>query len=201
VLEKDLQVLDLRLQGRVPLELDPRVLSPERVCLSRVHLLLRRRVCFRMILQLIPPAIPQRRFVEMPWSAPACQLILWNAEDVLPPFNSIFNNYHRNSGSRSLTIMKFWRNNGVWFSCLLVVVFSSLDAQETAPVQRVAKARLTPEVHSAISKGLEFLSKTQNSDGSFGDQRHPVADTSVCLMAFMLQGHVPSRGSCHCLFN
>jgi hypothetical protein len=91
--------------------------------------------------------------------------------------------------------MKFWRNNRVWLLCVLVAGLSSLDAQETAPVQRVAKARLTPEVHSAISKGLEFLSKTQNSDGSFGDQRHPVADTSVCLMAFMLQGHVPSRGT------
>ena len=91
--------------------------------------------------------------------------------------------------------MKSWRNNGICLACLFVTGLGSVEAQEKAPVQRVAKARLTPEVDVAISKGLAFLAKTQNSDGSFGDQRHPVADTSVSLMAFMLQGHVPSRGT------
>ena len=67
-------------------------------------------------------------------------------------------------------------------------------AQETPPVQRVPRVKLTPEVQEAISKGLVFLSKTQKQDGSWGD-KHPVADTSLALMSFMLQGHVPGRGS------
>ena len=74
-------------------------------------------------------------------------------------------------------------------SCLVTFpVFS----QESSPTQRVAKAKLLPEVREAISKGLYFLSGTQKSDGSWGD-RHPVADTSLALMSFLLQGHVPGR--------
>ena len=60
-------------------------------------------------------------------------------------------------------------------------------------MQRVARVKLTPEVQEAISKGLVFLSKTQKQDGRWGD-KHPVADTSLALMSFMLQGHVPGRG-------
>ena len=65
-------------------------------------------------------------------------------------------------------------------------------AQEASGTQRVAKAKLLPEVHTAISKGLYFLSGIQKTDGSWGD-KHPVADTSLALMSFMLQGHVPGR--------
>ena len=91
--------------------------------------------------------------------------------------------------------MKSLQNKGITLAFFLIMGLTLAEAQEKAPVQRVGKARLTPEVQTSISKGHAFLSKTQNSDGSFGDQRHPVADTSVSLMAFMLQGHVPSRGT------
>ncbi len=77
-------------------------------------------------------------------------------------------------------------------SCLLLLLPVGAMAQETPSAQRVAKARLTPEVQAAISKGLAYLAQTQNDDGSWGE-RHPVADTSLSLMAFMLQGHVPGR--------
>ena len=86
------------------------------------------------------------------------------------------------------------------FAILLVSLFYFLSmpgrvlAEETSPVQRVARVKLTPEVQEAISKGLVFLSKTQKQDGSWGD-KHPVADTSLALMSFMLHGHVPGRGS------
>ena len=79
-----------------------------------------------------------------------------------------------------------------WFSFLSIP--GRVLAQETSPVQRVARVKLTPEVQEAISKGLVFLSKTQKQDGSWGD-KHPVADTSLALMSFMLQGHVPGKGS------
>ena len=84
---------------------------------------------------------------------------------------------------------------GAFLSCLLLVSFSLqpfLNAQAPS-TQKVATIQLSKEVREAISEGLAFLSKTQNSNGSWGD-RHPVADTSLALLAFMLQGHVPGRG-------
>ena len=51
-------------------------------------------------------------------------------------------------------------------------------------------------MRTAISRGLDFLGKegVQNSDGSWGGDQNRVAETSLSLMAFMLQGHVPGRG-------
>ena len=101
--------------------------------------------------------------------------------------------------------MKFWRNSkvkllrklGSWAiaGCLLFSSSVHCFAQtETPSAQRVGTIQLSKEVHDAISEGLAFLSKTQNPDGSWGD-KHPVADTSLALMAFMLQGNVPDRGA------
>ena len=74
----------------------------------------------------------------------------------------------------------------------LLLLPAGAFAQETPSQQRVAKARLSPEVQTAIGKGLAYLAKTQKADGSWGTN-HAVADTSLALMAFMLQGHVPGR--------
>ena len=54
--------------------------------------------------------------------------------------------------------------------------------------------RLSPEARKAITHGLEYLAKSQNKDGSWGGNEHPTADTATALLAFMLQGHVPSLG-------
>ena len=59
-------------------------------------------------------------------------------------------------------------------------------------VQRVSKTRLSPEVHGSISGGSSFSPRIRTR-WELGQQNHPVADTSVALMAFM-SGHVPSRG-------
>lgn len=83
--------------------------------------------------------------------------------------------------------------------CLLLVLVGAgsklINAQEE-PTQRVSVARLTPEVRTAITRGLEYLAKPgiQNDDGSWGGTANPVAETSLSLMAFMLQGHIPGRG-------
>ena len=62
--------------------------------------------------------------------------------------------------------------------------------------QRIANVRLTPEVRTAITRGLEYLAKpeSRNKDGSWGGASNPVAETSLSLMAFMLKGYVPGRG-------
>ncbi|WP_422926050.1 prenyltransferase/squalene oxidase repeat-containing protein [Singulisphaera sp. PoT] len=55
---------------------------------------------------------------------------------------------------------------------------------------------ITPETERAINNGLAWLSKTQNSDGSFGNgtYRGNIAVTSLAGLAFMASGSSPGRG-------
>ncbi len=89
---------------------------------------------------------------------------------------------------------------------LLAMVFAAAIATETLTscacaqddgTQRVAVVRLTPETRTAITKGLAFLARPEvrNEDGSWGGNSNPAAETSLSIMAFLLQGHVPGRGS------
>ena len=83
----------------------------------------------------------------------------------------------------------------ITFTIISVLTLGKVNAQDP-PSQSVGVARLTPEVRTAITKGLEYLSKegSQRADGSWGGDQNRVAETSLTLMAFMLQGHVPGRG-------
>jgi prenyltransferase beta subunit len=57
---------------------------------------------------------------------------------------------------------------------------------------------LTPEAQRATERGLAFLAKTQNSDGSFGDSplfQGNIAVTSLGALAMMAGGHQPGRGA------
>lgn len=55
---------------------------------------------------------------------------------------------------------------------------------------------MTPELVSAVNRGLAALRAQQNSDGSFGRGRYGrhVAITALAGIAFMADGHVPGRG-------
>ena len=69
--------------------------------------------------------------------------------------------------------------------CLLLVLIGAgsklLDAQEE-PTQRVSVARLTPEVRTAITRGLEYLAKPgiQNDDGSISWYGHMKNGSIIC---------------------
>lgn len=56
-----------------------------------------------------------------------------------------------------------------------------------------AYAELSPEAEASINRALRFLAATQNPDGSWG-KTYQGAETSVALMAFMVQGHFPGDG-------
>jgi prenyltransferase beta subunit len=58
------------------------------------------------------------------------------------------------------------------------------------------KDRIDPETQKSINRGLEWLSKKQNTDGSWGDSRYPhnTAVTGFCIIAYLSQGHVPDKG-------
>ena len=60
----------------------------------------------------------------------------------------------------------------------------------------VAGEEITPQVVTAVSRGLEYLAKSQDRDGSFGGQGQGAnaAVTSICGIAFLAQGNVPGRG-------
>ena len=55
---------------------------------------------------------------------------------------------------------------------------------------------LTEATDLAIERGLQYLLKTQNSDGSWSnpDGNFHMAGTSLALMAFMVKGHFPGFG-------
>jgi len=58
---------------------------------------------------------------------------------------------------------------------------------------KVGVAELTPKAEAAIDRGLRYLAKNQNKDGSWG-ARYPAAITALSMMSFMLKGHFPQRG-------
>lgn len=90
-------------------------------------------------------------------------------------------------------------------TCLASILFTTslhAPAQPEAPVpgtggQAVGVARLPQNARDAITNGLKWLAadNRQNSNGSWGSSGYPVAETSLSLMAFMLKGHVPGRGT------
>ena len=63
------------------------------------------------------------------------------------------------------------------------------DAKGDAP-------ELTEAADLAIERGLQYLLKTQNPDGSWSnpDGNYHMAGTSLALMAFMVKGHFPGFG-------
>jgi hypothetical protein len=59
-----------------------------------------------------------------------------------------------------------------------------------------SKGMINAEAQQAIDKGLAFLARNQNADGSFGTNQHRgnVAITSLAGLAFMAGGNQPGRG-------
>ena len=60
-----------------------------------------------------------------------------------------------------------------------------------------AEGEITPELESAVQRGLAYLAQQQNEDGSFDGGRFGknVAITSLACLAFMADGHLPGRGA------
>lgn len=82
---------------------------------------------------------------------------------------------------------------------IILILLSSFIAVGTSPLvaqeglQRTKAIRLTADVTKAINRSLKFMSDSQNPNGSFGKGSLPAA-TSLVLMSFMLQGHIPGEG-------
>jgi hypothetical protein len=82
-------------------------------------------------------------------------------------------------------------------------VVYGLDGLANQNPEEISEAEVrefvTPETQRAIDQGLAYLSRTQNRDGSFGNNssqyfNNSVAITSLAALAFMSGGHQPGRG-------
>jgi hypothetical protein len=72
------------------------------------------------------------------------------------------------------------------FAALLIL------ARPCIAESRVRVAELSPTAEKAIKKGLDFLARNQNNDGSW-ESNHKIANTALGLMAFMVKGYFPGR--------
>jgi len=75
---------------------------------------------------------------------------------------------------------------------LSAAVMLLVSSQASAQGKGVRVAGLTPKAEAAIDKGLKYLAKVQNRDGSWDQQNQP-AITALSLMAFMVKGYFPER--------
>ena len=73
------------------------------------------------------------------------------------------------------------------------ILLAATARPAAAGTLRVQVAELSPQAEAAIEKGLRFLVKDQNPDGSWG-KRYPSAITGLAMMAFMLKGYFPEKG-------
>jgi prenyltransferase beta subunit len=62
--------------------------------------------------------------------------------------------------------------------------------------QARADVKMDEKTKKAVDKGLAWLAKKQNTDGSWSDSSYPhnTAITSFALLAFLSQGHLPNQG-------
>jgi len=67
----------------------------------------------------------------------------------------------------------------------------------TSAANAPADNEMTPELDTAISKGLAALARLQNQDGSWGEAQYgrTVAVTSLACIAFLADGNTPGRGA------
>ena len=86
--------------------------------------------------------------------------------------------------------MKRIMNKVITVSLMLALCSSSFSEEG---LQRTKSIRLSPKVVQSINKGLEYISQAQNPNGGFGKSNITGA-TSLALMAYMLQGHIPGEG-------
>lgn len=83
--------------------------------------------------------------------------------------------------------------------CSILFGCVTANAQQNAgrSFETVGNEFITPKTQIAIDRGILFLSRNQQNDGSFGSgsrYKSNVAVTSLCGMAFLSAGHVPGRG-------
>jgi hypothetical protein len=76
---------------------------------------------------------------------------------------------------------------------LSVTLLAGMSCFASGPLAR-AQPATAPTFESAARRGLDYLTKHQNADGSFGVGEHRVAITGLSVLAFLACGHTPEVG-------
>ncbi|MEM6259179.1 MAG: prenyltransferase/squalene oxidase repeat-containing protein [Planctomycetota bacterium] len=72
-----------------------------------------------------------------------------------------------------------------------------MSAQDEPNAEPVEFQEITDELDESVKKGLAYLAKQQNEDGSFDADRYGgshVGVTAICGLAFLANGELPGRG-------
>jgi hypothetical protein len=77
-----------------------------------------------------------------------------------------------------------------WFVAALIGATVALSLPARAQTQPTT----APSADAAVRRGLEYLAKKQNPDGSFDAGENKVAVTGLSVMAFLACGHAPGVG-------
>jgi hypothetical protein len=83
-----------------------------------------------------------------------------------------------------------------FLGAILLLFPASLRAQSKDNPEKAAAKMVTPAAQRAIDRGLAFLARRQNTDGTFGsgNYRGNVGVVGLCGMAMMAGGSTPGRG-------
>ena len=73
-----------------------------------------------------------------------------------------------------------------------IVLAVALASQRALPGQ--TQPATAPTYDAAVQRGLEYLAKHQNADGSFDAGEQKVGITGLSVMAFLACGHTPEVG-------
>jgi hypothetical protein len=80
----------------------------------------------------------------------------------------------------------------------LSVLLSAVLSVNVSHAEEVLPKHITPETLKAVRQGLDYLARTQGSDGAYhqtqGGEAYPVAMTALAGMAFLAHGDTPTRG-------
>lgn len=77
------------------------------------------------------------------------------------------------------------------FAPLLSLILPSVTPAQDGEAGRLQE--ITPRLTTAVRKGLHWLSRNQNRDGSYGNGAAPVATTALAGLAFLAGGHLTGR--------
>lgn len=81
--------------------------------------------------------------------------------------------------------------------CAWVLAVAQPARGQSSPV-RPLPAGITPETHKAIDRGLAYLARTQDRQGSWSNRSqlnaYPVAMTSLAAIALMMDGNTTTQG-------
>jgi hypothetical protein len=90
------------------------------------------------------------------------------------------------------------RRGCAWAALVSAVLASAPAAAQEADASRLPRL-VTPQISKAISRGLDYLAKTQQPDGSlpanYGGRSYPAAMTALGGLAFLSSGSTPTHGT------